>query len=145
MAEMIPADQGRIITHVIPKPSIGVDFSGAMPVRTRWRIIAVIAWLTTDATAVDRHATLRIGLGADTYVAIPLRQVMTASNAYTVCWFSGADVPPITGGLTLVGNLPEKLLINNEMVIFSDTDNLETMDEWDEIFVLAEEWIEPLA
>jgi len=145
MAEMIPADQGRIVAHNIGAPGMGADFQIVMPIRTRWRIMAVYAWMTTAADVVDRRASLTIGLGANIYVIIPLRDVFTASNNYTCCWFSGADQPPITGDLIHVGNLPEKLLVNNQMVIASVTDNIQLGDEWDHIWALVEEWIEPLA
>jgi len=144
MAEMIAEDQGRILVPVIAAPGGGTEFLITLPLRTRWRVMSVIARFTTSVDVVDRHAILRIGLGADAYVTCPTGAAMVASQIYTVCWFAGAYIPPVTGGLYLMGNLPEKLLLNDQMWITSETTGMVIGDQWNNIFALVEEWIEPL-
>jgi len=145
MAEMIAADQGRLVVVPIADPGVGNDFLHQMPPNTRWRLISVTMRITTDATTADRFFSLDILLIADVIMRFPVREEALASQVRQISWFNGGLAAMDADHLSSAGSLPERCLMNNRMILASEVQGIEAGDQIDHIFAVVEEWIEPLA
>ncbi|MBA7705612.1 hypothetical protein ES703_114444 [subsurface metagenome] len=145
MAEMIPADQGRIVVVEIGDPIAGGNFYEQMPPRTRWRLISLTMRYTSDATSANRFFNLTILLVADVIMSFPVREEGLASQVRQVSWFAGGMSTMDPGHLASYGAIPERCLMNNRMILASEVQGIEAGDQIDHIFAVVEEWIEPLA
>lgn len=145
MAEMIPDDQGRICVIKVVDPAGGGEFIHVQPARLRWRVISLKALFTADANAANRFFNLDLMVGGAVVLRMPVREEATAGQVWTINWFTGAFYTPDTLSLNEAGLMPEKLLVNNEMMITSFTDGIQVGDQWSQIYLMVEEWMEPLA
>lgn len=145
MGEMIPDQQGRIVIHTITNPGAGVEFTVMLPVRVRWRVFMIYARFLPDANVITRSVRLVVGKGSVVYGRLNTTRNPVASINVNFTWYMAGHAYIPSGGNEGAGALPEKLLMNNMMTIKSSTTNLQVGDEWKDVTVMAEEWMEPLA
>jgi len=145
MAQQIPDQQGRIVVVVVPNPVVGADWNYAIPVRTRWRVRSVQATLQTSVFAANRIPELTFTIGVNELLRISASQQQVASLAFITGWMEGERASLIAGQTSRVTALPRGYLLNNQAVIAVVTVALDVNDQWSDIVIVAEEWIEPLA
>ena len=142
--EQIPADQGRVRVVVVPDPAAAGDFTYTQPICTRWRLISVGFEFQTSGTAANRLVQLDIMMGTEVLIRSGLRGPIIASRTIQVSYFGVVGYAEVQDFRSMTGSLPEKMLLNNEMVIRTVTTNIQVGDQFSHIRILVEEWIEPL-
>jgi len=145
MAEMIPTDQGRLRVVSVVAPAIGAEFEHTQDQRVRWRIISVKGKFTADGTVVNRFFNLDMMVGTEVVLRMPVREEATADEVWVISWYTGNQLIPDPAAFSQVGPMPGKLLMNNQMTLKSYTSGIVAGDSWTKVFILVEEWIEPLA
>jgi len=145
MAEMISDSQGAIRVITVANPVVGNDFTHTMDARVRWRVISVKCHLVCDGNAGNRNVCLEVALGTDLLMKFHLVDHLLQNETWDITWAGSPLSGMSTASRTSGGCLPEKLLLNNEMTIRSATQAIKAGDQFTQIFILVEEWIEPLA
>jgi len=115
-----------------------------MPARTRWRLRSIQATLTTSVNAANRLPELTLTIGANELLRISASQIQLASTVFITGWMEGERALAIAGQTARVSPLPRGYLLNDEAVIAVVTSALDAADEWSDIVIVSEEWIEPL-
>jgi len=144
LSDMIPGDQGRLRRILIADPVAGADFVTVQPDRVRWRIISLYARLANDANAGNRIVRLSIADGALVLMNIETSTDSIANETVNVNFYSGAVAMVSASSRSMNGALPEKLLLNGGVTITSNTLDLQAGDQFTNIRLYVEEWIEPL-
>lgn len=145
MAEQIPSQQGRIVVVQVANPGVGIDWAYVMPIRTRWRLRSVQAQLTTSVNIANRLPELNLSIGGIDVLRISSSQFQAASLIMLVGWMEGERALGIAGQTARVSPLPRGYLLNDQAEISVITLGMDAADEWINIVIVAEEWIEPLA
>ena len=144
MSEQIPADQGRIVVVNVPDPLLGADWAYIMPVRTRWALRSVQALLTTSVVVADRIPELQIIMAGFMALRRTARALIPGNSALYFGWYVGGGAPAIAGQTAIGASMPERYLLNDNSEFQTQTVALDAGDQWSEIMIVAEEWIEPL-
>ena len=129
--------------HAAPQnnPGAATDFTIYMTTGAKWALRAVMATLTTDATAQTRVATLIIDDGSYTLFQMPYATGQTATLAYKYFWENLAYAVGLVGTNVYVPMpLPFPLLAGWR--VKSSTTLLGAADQWSAIQYDVEEWIE---
>ena len=144
MAEMIPEDQGHIVLVDLGIVPAGTDPVFVMPDRVRWRLKSVQGILTTGVNVADRIPELSILFGANEVLRITASQLLAASGVFIFGWMEGERALAVAGQTSRVTALPRNFLLNNAATIQIITTAIDPADVWTDVFIVAEEWIEPL-
>jgi len=144
MAQQIPDQQGRLVVTVVPNPGVGLDWAYAVPAQTRWRLRSVQATLTTSIVAGNRLPELAFAIGGNELLRISASQIQLASLAFITGWMEGERALAIVGQTSRVSSLPRGYLLNAGAQIAVFTVALNVGDQWSDIVIVSEEWIEPL-
>jgi len=144
MAEMVPDGQGGIRYIQIPDPGAGLNFTYAQPIRTRWWLKNITAVFTAGAAAANREAALEILQGGNRIMIIRGGESIVAAEVWYLNW-GGV----LSAGLTAAGriqtmNIPERTILNDVVIVQSMIVNIQPADVISDIFMIVEEWIEPL-
>ncbi len=145
MAEQIPSQQGRIVVVTVADPGAGVDWAFNLPIRVRWHLKRVQCKLTTGVDVAERVPELTITQGGVEVIRITASQSLAASLVFLYGWHEGERALAVTGQTSRVTALPRGLHLNDQAVIQVVTAGLTMTDDWTNIYIMAEEWIEPLA
>jgi len=144
MAEMIPDVQGRIRVINIPGPGGGIDIYHTQDARVRWEIKSLFYLLTTEVGVADRIVQLYISNIGGYIMAFEPAEVQPASTARYHQWSPNEGQTVLTGGTVQNNVIPVGLRLNNQMTIETITVGLQPGDDFTEIALIVEEWIEPL-
>lgn len=136
---------GMVYTFNVASPAAGSDWTQLPPLGARWRVRSGSALLTTSAVVANRVPSIFLQSPVQfDWIASALANIV-ASTAARVS-FSGIS-PYI--GLTanqLVLPLPPDLVIGNNgpasANIGTSTANLQAADQWSQIQLLVEEWLD---
>jgi hypothetical protein len=123
-------------------PGAGVEWTIAVPLNTRWRLLSLAAQLITSAVAANRipHIIMSMG-GASTSFRGEPNQVVPASSTVII---SGSAAPVITAITTITVNVgvPPDVRLASADGIASATLNIQAADQYSAIFVSVEEWLD---
>jgi hypothetical protein len=136
---------GWVHTVTVGNPAAGADWSAVVPTNTRWRVISFFAQFQTSATVATRAVSLAVtGGGQFVFVGSAIAtQLASLINDY-----SGAQLTPYTPGLATILTLPIppnlylSQLSGGTNSVASQTNNLQAGDQWSNINVLVEEWLD---
>lgn len=145
MSDMIPGDQGRLVVVTAPAVPLGTDPNYVMPLRVRWKLKSVQATLTTGVFVGNRIPELTITQDGIEVLRITASQLQAASVIFITGWMEGERALAIVGQTSRVTALPRGYLLNNQAIIAIATVGLDAGDQWTDMYIVAEEWIEPLA
>ncbi|GAH83661.1 unnamed protein product [marine sediment metagenome] len=145
MAEQIPDQQGRIAVVNVAGVAAGTDWNYVQEIRTRMWLKAVTATLITSVNIADRVPELVITQGGVEIIRITGSQLTAANTTFIYGWMEGERALAVTGQTSRVTALPRQLHLNNQAVISVTTVALDAVDQWVDIYLYFEEWIEPLA
>jgi len=145
MAEQIPVDQGRLVLIAPADPAMGDNPSITQPQRVRWKLKSFQATLITSVTVADRVPELTITVNALEVLRITASQGTAASLTFIYGWMAGERALAVTGQTSRVTALPRNYLVNNQSIIAITTVDIDPADQWQNIRLVVEEWIEPLA
>ncbi len=107
--------------------------------------MGVTCKFTADATTANRFIYLDIYKAFDLLLRLTSKEEVQASEDWVICWCAGGIATIDTTVSSQVAILPPKLLLNDQMTIESRTENMQVGDQFENVFMLVEEWIEPLA
>lgn len=135
---------GNIRVIVVGNPAAGADWSQIVTLGARWRISSVNALLTTSAAVANRLPQIRLRHLSNTIWLGPPSQLVPASTAANVSSgpnsVSSATVP------TLVNcALPDFPILAGSGAttdISSVTVNIQAADQWSNIALEIEEWLD---
>lgn len=132
---------GSLQFHVVTNPAAGTDwaFFGTSNVRTR--IAMINATLTTSAAAANRGVVLQIDQQATPYYQAPASAVQAASLAVVYNAASGVTPLAPVAGVAVLG-LPTPCMLGSFWRIHSVTSNLQAADQWSQITIQTEEWMD---
>jgi hypothetical protein len=122
-------------------PAAGVEISETVPTLARWRLIAVRAALTTDATAGNRFASIILDDGVTTYYQHFYPTFQGPSTAVTYNFSALAIEPAVIGNNTLVP-FPPNLRLSAGHRIRTQTSVFNAGDNWGAPQLLVEQWLE---
>jgi len=88
---------------------------------------------------------IRLGYAAGYFLLVTGQAQVTASQVRDIQFYIGANQTTPSGGTYIGGNLPVNLLLNNQTQISSICTGMQAADQISSIFIVVEEWIEPLA
>jgi hypothetical protein len=137
---------GRIYSFGVGNPAAGNDWTATVPSLVRWQVLGVTGTLTTGAAAANRYISLQyIVLGAGNSlvsslsVAIPANMVANMVNAPT--YLQNMSYAPMAGSTLVFLTMPSPLWLVGTGSIQSVTGNIQGTDQWSNIGVIVEEWI----
>ena len=145
MAEMIPEGQGSLRVIKIADPGVGLDFQHAQEANVRWRIMSLSCTFTASGNAATREINLDIVDGGNVVLRLHIRNAVIAGETWSINFYVAGINPALAAGRVIAGCLPEKLLINGGKTITSYTTAIDAGDQYSGIYMMVEEWIEPLA
>ncbi len=135
------APPGLLTSLAITAPAAGAEWSITVPTRARWNPLAVNYTLTTAVAVANRESALIIDDGANLLVQAPSRSTQAASLAVVYSWFRTPTPGAGTQDTSVVGPLPD-LRLAAGMRLRSLTKNLQAADQYSNLRLLTEEWIE---
>lgn len=143
--EQVPEDQGQVL-HTSGTPvGPNVPILKNQSLHTRWRLISVVAKLTADANVADRYVYLDIYKASIIYMRFMCQTPQTNGQVVLYTWSSGSGSNLIAGSAVGVVSIGTNILMSNEMVVKVDCVNRQTTDQFSDLDLLVEEWIEPLS
>lgn len=137
-----PQDQGNLITVRVDSPAAGAEFELTVPAGRVWRLISLRCLLTTDATVQTRLTNLDFLDGSDIYLSTGSSGGVPASTNGSVTLAPGT--PPFNASATDLQWLgaPNNLLLRPGDIIRSRTENIVAADQYSQIVLRVEEWVE---
>lgn len=145
MAEMIPDQHGRILLLNPANPAKGAEIVVTQPIRVRWALKSFQVKLATGLVVADRIPELYIQQDGVEAIRITGSQSLAASGTFIYGWMEGERALSVTGQTSRVTALPRKFYMNNQAVIGTLTVGIDMDDQYSNVVVVVEEWIEPLA
>src|SRR5271157_221803 len=133
---------GNIVEVVIGNPSAGMDWVYLFNAQTRARISSVGAKLATSATASNRIPRIQILSTASTIVwsaAVQQAQAASLTGQFSA---GPAQVQSVVDTTTLVASLPSPCILAPGETLRVSTLNIQAGDQWSNIVIVAEEWLD---
>jgi len=135
----IPPGVLRSITGT--DPAANVEISESVPTNARWRLLALLATLVTDANAANRDVALTIDDGTTVVGRFPAAQNDVASQTTRFLWTSGGARIAIAQDRTIVIPIPD-VWIPDGYRFKTVTTGLQVTDNWGPPQLWVEELIE---
>ena len=133
---------GAALLVQVTNPGAGVDWAVSVPSFLRWRVRSLAALFTASAAVANRNVTIIIDDGAGhTYWEFDATASITAGQAITIV-ATGLNAP--TGVVTTILSIPipPDLVLRTVFRIFTSTANIQVADQWSNINLLTEQWID---
>jgi hypothetical protein len=135
---------GRIYSVTTTDPAAGAAIAHTVPDNVRWRILAAVLRLVTDATAANRTVSVELQSATNTLWRGDAAVVQTASLTRDYFFTPGLPVNPAAfdSGNGLAVRLPTyPMMIGGDTIAFTAL-NLQVGDNFGAAEILVEEWIE---
>lgn len=134
---------GRVTVTIGTQPSAGADWSETVPNYARWRILGIVAYLTTSSAAANRQVQLVVYDISGSVIGYLSPWVVNqpASNDYA--YVAGPGEPswtPAVAGTYMLA-LPEGFILDSRQTIKSATANLQSGDQWSAPTFAVEQWM----
>ena len=123
-------------------PGAGNEISETVPVGTRWKLLAVLLNLATDANAADRGVLLNLGTGGANFHRTRQPDVQAANLSRTYNYALGTFFLP-TVNFTEYHNILPDIILPALSTIVTITGSIQAGDIYSTPSFLVEEWIEP--
>ena len=134
--------QGYLYDFQVSTPSAGSQWNQQVPSFARWRVASIVAELDTSATVANRFPGIQWTNDHLAVIFSPMSNLTeTAGNSQVYTWARRGTADVITGTLSTVGlDLP--LMLRAGGGIQSQVQNMQSGDQWKNIYMSVEEWIE---
>lgn len=135
--------EGAIRSVQVANPAAGVDWTVPVPTGARWYPLSVQARLVTSAAVGNRVPVLSINDGVNFLWQNAQVPAQPASTNILYTWSQSAPnaAAAIIGAVGL--NLVEAARMQQAWNIFTSTNGILAGDQWSQINLWLEEWIEP--
>lgn len=117
-------------------PAAGVDWTITVPAGRLWRVIGVLATLTTAAAVATRVVRLQATDGNATYLDLAPAATQVISLVRVYQWAQGLQPLAIGGNIT--GALPD-VVLQPGSILRVTTDAINAADQWSAPVVYVEE------
>lgn len=145
MSDMLPPSHGRIVLLAPANPAQGSEISITQPARVRWEIRGLLYTLVTTAGGGNRITHITFSVGAVAYMRLTERGSQAGGVTRHHQWCNEVSPGLTTGSDTLLQQLPSLVRFNNQVVIATYTMAIDALDQFQDVRLVVEEWIEPLA
>lgn len=145
MSANLPPGAGRIRYISVPAPAAGAEITVTQDIRTRWRIIGAYLEFNTDANVANRNVLLRIMHGTDVLQKYMTDLLVPAGANAKISFGEGQQLGGIHTSSCIRGALSGNLVVNDEVIIVTQTLAIQVGDQYTTMVLMVEEWIEPLA
>lgn len=125
----------------VTTPGAGADWSVSVPTRARWRLENINAQLVTAAAPSNREAVVVLDDGINVLATIPSGVTQVASTTVQYSYFQGATRGAGAQSPHVITPLPF-VLLGAGWRIRSSTVGIQAADQWSNVRVNVEEWIE---
>ncbi len=137
------AGAGRTEAFGVGNPAAGADWTYTVFTHQRVKVIAVSALLTTAAAVANRAPRLIIDDGAVTLFEAPAAVAIPASQVVQHSWGAGAGGPVTADNAAAISSpIPNDLFLTGGMRVRTSTGLLQAADQWSNIRLLLQEWVE---
>lgn len=133
--------QGNLLTYSLTAPA-GSDFIFTVPTNARWRVIAVLGTLITNAGGLNRYPRLDISEPGALISQVSSTNNYPGSTGIIVSWFQGEGIAIDDGKGTLNVPFPEGIVLLPGGMVGSNTLNLTAGDQWTSANIFVEEWLD---
>ena len=133
--------QGALYSILATNPAAGVEWSQIVPPGARWRIRGIRATLVTSAVVANRLPSLVIDDGVNTLMQIESPNPEAAGGAVVYNFIPDIPYLPLVTSQQPVF-LPPDLQLEPGWHIKSSTGSLDAADQWSNIRLTIEEWLE---
>lgn len=124
----------------IANPAAGAEINYPCPNNYRFKIIAFIFDLVSDATVVNRNVDLTINQGALEIYRLDFNQIHGAGFTIHYIAYSGMIQACFTIGLERICPLPHPIWLFHGQDIQTDTLNLQAGDQFQTIYLYGFAW-----
>jgi hypothetical protein len=132
--------QGILHSVVGGVPAAGVDWNVNVSTNARWRLISLVARLTTSATVANRTPSLFLrDASANGIFDSPQITPQAASLVVAYSWGDSCAAVATVGGVANAP-LPGNCYLAQNMQIFSSTPGIQAGDQWTAPVLLIQEW-----
>lgn len=133
---------GNALTITVANPAAGADWTQAVPVGARWRLVSWAATLTTSATVANRLVRAQItDAGNIPYSWGAPTQAVPASTAAIVSALQ-STTPPVATETSVACVVPSNPYLFAGDKIGTNTLNIQAGDQWSNIRIKIEQWVE---
>lgn len=141
LLESMATGPGALRSVTGTDPAANVEISEVVPTNARWRLLAVVATLVTDANVANRDPALTLDDGATVIGRYPAGQNIAASLTTRVVWAAAGSRFTIAGDRTIVVPIPDVWLADG-FRLKTVTTLLQATDNWGAPQLFIEELIE---
>lgn len=141
---IVPDNQGNLRIITVAAPGAGVDWAFTQGVRVRWRILSVSAQFAADANSADRVCSFYGMVGGVLVFSFSVQHQIVTGETVQVTWSEITSTVGAVPGVNLGGYLGSMLYVNDQIILGVTTLNIQVGDQWSNIRIRVEEWIEPL-
>lgn len=134
---------GRPIVIRPANPSFGANLVYSVPAGVRWRLMAILCALTTDATVQDRLPFVRLLKGSEIVCDSAAAQTQPASVTKAYSWAAGQDGLRPSGATLQGGGLPANSILEEDDQITIQVVALAGGDSIILPAIWAEQWLDP--
>ena len=138
----VPLEHGFLFNPTVANPASGADWFYLTPNNRRYELVGVRFVMTTDANVANRNINLQISVGVDIKVAIPMSVVQPASTSFKYQYLQGVHAPTLLPSNNELMALPPRLFIPANYLISTTTVNIQVADQFTDIELLFNTWIE---
>jgi hypothetical protein len=132
---------GRMRSVAVSAPLAGADWTITVPGTAHWRLVSASAIFAAAVAVANRIPMILIDDGANEVYEGPPNQVIVSGVNTT--WAASTTVTGLAPNIpNVVVPIPAGLLLPPGFRISSETDNIQGADQWSQIFLLVEEWID---
>jgi hypothetical protein len=123
-------------------PGLAQEILETVPTGARWRLVALLVRLDTDATVITRNPRLEIRSATTTLALFPNPIGVTASIGVFPQWVQGLAYDQAHSTNVGVGGLPESAILLAGQTIRTNTENMQLGDQYSTLRYVVQEWLE---
>jgi hypothetical protein len=133
---------GNLREVTVANPAAGADWSLTVPSLTRWRIQNFNAQLVIANAGVARIIRAQLKTGAGVVMHQAAAQQTGAVNTTVQVSGSSGQITSVVDTTTLNLPLPGQVVVASGEILAVSTSNINAGDQWSNIRVLVEEWLD---
>ena len=133
---------GYPLRLLVASPAAGAEFGQTVPANARWRVNAILATLTTDATPGNRQPALAYNDGVNFHAVMPNPGTVAPSSQMQFAWGAGLAYNTVLAPTHPTGGLVDGYRLLATHNFQSITTGLAPGDQWALIHAQVDEWLD---
>ncbi|MGB2711404.1 MAG: hypothetical protein WBC33_07790 [Conexibacter sp.] len=123
-------------------PAAGINMNESVPTGARWRLLAFVSTLLTDANVANRRPLLGLSVSGQTRVRVPAPATIPASTQTNFWWALDLIGATANGTVDIVTGLPDAPVLLAGDIINVQVSGFQAGDDWAAPAFAVEEWLE---